>query len=127
MAGILLPDVLTFDTSSADGFLNGRKLADDVIDAELGLLTGGKVTGDCVANDSTFSTSFPYLGTANAAPSAAPSARPSAMPGLPSTGSGGAQVVKTQRTIVWWALIAMIAALAAAGVSATFAFRGRKH
>ena len=35
---VLLPDVLTFDQSSTDGFLNGRQLADDVIDAELGLL-----------------------------------------------------------------------------------------
>lgn len=137
LAGVLLPDILTFDTSSSDGFLNGRKLTDDVIDAELGLITGGKVTGDCVANDSTFRTAFPYLGVANAAPSASPSAapsaaptatpRPSAMPGLPSTGNGGAQVVRTQRTIVWWALIAMVASLVAAGISASFALRGRKR
>lgn len=62
---ILLPDVLTFDTSSAAGFLNGRGLADDVIDAELNLLSGGAVTGDGVnANDVPFRSVFPYLGIA---------------------------------------------------------------
>lgn len=69
LAGILLPDVLTFDTSSADGFLNGRKLADDVIDAELNLLSEGAVTGDGVdMNDKPFQASFPYLGTAHVVP-----------------------------------------------------------
>jgi hypothetical protein len=65
LANVLLPDILTFDTSSSAGFLNGRKLSDDVIDAELGLITNGAVTGDCVANDSTFLSSFPYLGSPN--------------------------------------------------------------
>jgi hypothetical protein len=67
----LLPDVMTFDTSSTDGFPNGRKLADDVIDAELGIVTGGffggsaVLTSDCVdANDVPFRTSFPYLAPA---------------------------------------------------------------
>jgi len=53
------------DTSSAAGFPNGRRLADDVIEIELGLVTNGAVTTDCVANDSTFSNSFPYLAPAN--------------------------------------------------------------
>ncbi|MFQ6029202.1 MAG: DUF4331 family protein, partial [Dehalococcoidia bacterium] len=35
LADILLPDILTYDTSDTNGFLNGRRLADDVIDAEL--------------------------------------------------------------------------------------------
>ena len=65
LAHVLLPDLLTFDTSSSAGFLNGRKLSDDVIDAELGLITNGGLTGDCIANDSTFSNSFPYLGSPN--------------------------------------------------------------
>jgi Domain of unknown function (DUF4331) len=65
LANVLLPDVLTFDTSSSAGFLNGRKLTDDVIDAELNLITNGAVTGDCVANDSTFLSSFPYVGNPN--------------------------------------------------------------
>ena len=67
LADILLPDVLTYDTSNSDGFLNGRKLADDVIDAELGLITEGLVTTDCVpANDVSFPASFPYLAAPNA-------------------------------------------------------------
>ena len=65
LADFLLPVVLTVDTSSAAGFPNGRGLADDVIDIELGLVTNGAVTTDCVANDSVFSNSFPYLAPAN--------------------------------------------------------------
>jgi hypothetical protein len=65
LADILLPDVLTVDLSKPTAFLNGRNLADDVMDAELGLITEGAVTTDCVANDSTFSSSFPYLGKPN--------------------------------------------------------------
>jgi hypothetical protein len=62
LADILLPDLLTMDLRSDAGFLNGRKLADDVIDAELGLISEGLVTTDCVSqNDATFSSSFPYL------------------------------------------------------------------
>ncbi len=64
---ILLPDVLTFDTANASGFLNGRRLADDVIDAELTLLTGSSTpVGDGVdANDLPFSDMFPYLAPAH--------------------------------------------------------------
>lgn len=65
LADILLPDILTVDTSSKDGFLNGRRLADDVIDAELGLVTNGAVPSDCVGNDSAFRDKFPYLAPAN--------------------------------------------------------------
>ena len=65
LADVLLPDVLTTDLSKATGFLNGRNLADDVIDAELGLITEGAVKTDCIANDSTFLSSFPYLGEKN--------------------------------------------------------------
>ncbi len=67
---VLLPDVLTFDTSSADGFLNGRKLDDDVIDAELTLLTGSDTPiGDGVdMNDVAFQNVFPYLGEAHVIP-----------------------------------------------------------
>jgi len=62
LTGILLPDVLTFDTSDASGFLNGRQLPNDVIDAELGLLTNGAVTGDGVdQNDVPFPAGFPFL------------------------------------------------------------------
>lgn len=66
LTDILLPDVLTFDTSNAGGFLNGRQLADDVIDAELNLLSGGAVLGDGVdANDVPFRGAFPYLAASN--------------------------------------------------------------
>lgn len=62
LAGILLPDLLTVDASSSSGFLNGRQPANDVIDAELNLLTNGGVTTDMVnANDVPFLTAFPYL------------------------------------------------------------------
>jgi len=62
LAGVLLPDILTVNVSSSAGFLNGRKPADDVIDAELGLITEGAVTTDCVgANDAAFPGTFPYL------------------------------------------------------------------
>lgn len=65
LADILLPDILTVDFSSTAGFLNGRQLADDVIDIELGIVTNGAVTTDCVDNDSAFSGTFPYLAPAN--------------------------------------------------------------
>ena len=62
LADVLLPDLLTFDSSSADGFLTGRRLQDDVIDAELGLLTNGGLTSDGVdGNDVPFNSMFPYL------------------------------------------------------------------
>lgn len=62
LTGVLLPDILTVDVSSAAGFLNGRKPADDVIDSELGLVTEGFVTTDCVgSNDVAFPSTFPYL------------------------------------------------------------------
>jgi hypothetical protein len=62
LADTLLPDILTFDTSKSAGFLNGRRLADDVIDAELGLITEGAATTDCVSsNDKSFRSGFPYL------------------------------------------------------------------
>ena len=64
-AGVLLPDILTVDTSSAAGFLNGRKLDDDVIDTELTLL-GVPPGSDCVdANDVAFPGVFPYLAPAH--------------------------------------------------------------
>ena len=50
IAEILLPDVITYQVgSTADGAaLNGRALADDVIDAELGIVTNGQIATDCV-------------------------------------------------------------------------------
>ena len=68
LADILLPDILTIDTTNPQGFLNGRRLEDDVIDTELDVLTDGKVTSDGVANDSNFANTFPYLAPPNALP-----------------------------------------------------------
>jgi hypothetical protein len=66
LADILLPDILTVDFSSSAGFLNGRRLADDVIDAELALITEGAVTTDCIdANNKPFLNMFPYLAARN--------------------------------------------------------------
>ena len=66
IANVLLPDELTVKLGDAAGFLNGRRPADDVIDAEFGLLTNGAVHSDGVnANDRAFPTSFPYLARPN--------------------------------------------------------------
>ena len=73
LARVLLPDVLTYDTrTDAAGPLNGRALADDVIDAELNIVTGGfafdgrngtgAITGDCVGAHDDYLRTFPYLG-----------------------------------------------------------------
>jgi hypothetical protein len=77
LADVLLPDVITYDTKTAAvGPLNGRALADDVIDAELNITTGGDPLGlfadrdarggvpsDCVGKHTDYRASFPYLGT----------------------------------------------------------------
>jgi hypothetical protein len=87
LADFLLPDILTFNTatafttnaSDANGFPNGRRMRDDVIDVELNLLTGGGITTDNVGDDNgdritdgtmrsngTFRPiAFPYIGPAN--------------------------------------------------------------
>ena len=65
LAAVLIPDVLTYQTSNTAGFLNGRRLANDVIDAELGLVTNNGITSDCVGNDSPFPGAWPYLAPAN--------------------------------------------------------------
>jgi len=63
---VLLPDLLTYDVTNPSGYLNGRRLDDDVIDASLNLLTGGGITTDLVnANDNAFLNVFPYLAAPN--------------------------------------------------------------
>lgn len=62
IARILLPDVLTFDFASSAGFLNGRRLQDDVIDISLNLVTNGHITGDGVGPHSDYLSNFPFLG-----------------------------------------------------------------
>ena len=72
----LLPDIVKYDTSTtAVGPLNGRQLADDVIDIELTIVTGGDplglfplrddvgaINGDDVGPHTDYLTKFPYLG-----------------------------------------------------------------
>ena len=79
ITGLLLPDVLHLNvatlgkstgtgfTGGAGGILNGRTLAEDVIDLELFVVTGGLAghailsTDGVAANDAAFPGSFPYL------------------------------------------------------------------
>jgi hypothetical protein len=78
LTGVLIPDVITFDTSTkAVGPLNGRALGDDVIDAELNIVTGGfespgrdgvgAIPSDCVPAHTDISAKFPYLGKPHSA------------------------------------------------------------
>ena len=65
-ADLLLPDVITFDTSNPGGFLNGRRLQDDVIDTVLAAVSNGGLTTDMVnSNDAAFPGVFPYLARPN--------------------------------------------------------------
>jgi len=139
LADALLPDILTFDTAKPFGFLNGRKLTDDVIDAELQLVTANPAASDNVANDSTFSGSFPFVGAPNtaAAPTPVPAATATAAAGgagqaaasatpatgitAPNTGSGG--TAEDSRTS-WW-IIAGLAAAAAVLAGGAIVVRNR--
>jgi hypothetical protein len=64
LGNALAPDIQPIDLSQPTGFLNGRRLSDDVITAELGLIFGSNaaLNDDHVdANDRSFLASFPYL------------------------------------------------------------------
>jgi hypothetical protein len=61
-AETLLPDILNFDYSNADGFWNGRRLRDDVMDVMLGIVTNAKIGGDDVGPHTDYLSEFPYLG-----------------------------------------------------------------
>lgn len=133
LADALLPDILTFDTSKAAGFLNGRQLVDDVIDAELQLITGNAAASDNVANDSAFMAGFPYLSAPNTAPAptpvpantpaaAAPAATPTRATGVvaPDTGTGDGTSGDSDGALIWVALgliaVAVIVGSGAVGV-----------
>lgn len=62
IADILLPDILTYDYTSSAGYLNGRRLTDDVIDISLALVTNGHITTDKVGPHTDYLQHFPYLG-----------------------------------------------------------------
>ena len=64
LADAFLPDILPINTAQPTGFLNGRRLEDNVITAELGLIFGANaaLNDDHVdANDKAFLVTFPYL------------------------------------------------------------------
>jgi hypothetical protein len=63
VAGIILPEVLSYDPRRPAAFPDsGRTLTDDAVDAFLALLTNGKVTGDKVGPHGDLLAEFPYLG-----------------------------------------------------------------
>lgn len=65
---IVLPDLLTYNSASSDGFLNGRRVDDDVMDPLLGIVTDQAITTDSIdANDAQFRQFFPYLAPAQLA------------------------------------------------------------
>ena len=63
LAGNLLPDLLTYDYSSSEGYPNGRKLTDDVINMGIALLTSGAVPHDGLRPHADLRSDFPYLGS----------------------------------------------------------------
>ncbi|MEO6033838.1 MAG: DUF4331 family protein [Verrucomicrobiota bacterium] len=79
---LLLPDVLTFDMGTFEGYstiagglptLNGRRLTDDVIDTTLGAASNGAVPTDGVnGNDKLFLPDFPFLAEPHASTESVP-------------------------------------------------------
>jgi hypothetical protein len=63
LAGTLLPDLVSYDYSSAGGYPNGRKLTDDVINMGVALLTNGAVPPDELRPHTDLRSDFPYLGS----------------------------------------------------------------
>jgi hypothetical protein len=62
LAAALIPDVITYNTASmGTNILNGRALADDVIDAELQIVLQNPAASDCVPWDNDSIPGFPYL------------------------------------------------------------------
>ncbi|MFJ4713431.1 DUF4331 family protein [Streptomyces sp. NPDC088785] len=63
LAESLLPDLVTYDSTSAEGFPNGRTLTDDVINLGVAQLTGGAVPHDGLRPHTDLRAEFPFLGT----------------------------------------------------------------
>ena len=61
LASVAVPDTLKFDVTKPDGFPNGRKLDDRVIDIILSLVLNKPTTDGTPGNDVPFLTDFPYL------------------------------------------------------------------
>lgn len=62
LAETLLPDLLTYDYASPQGFPNGRNLTDDVINMGIAQLTQGAAPHDGLRPHTDLHTHFPYLG-----------------------------------------------------------------
>ncbi|WP_409239773.1 DUF4331 family protein [Streptomyces sp. PA5.6] len=62
LAESLLPDLLTYDYASAEGFPNGRNLTDDVINMGIAQLSDGAVPHDGLRPHTDLRTDFPFLG-----------------------------------------------------------------
>ena len=62
LASIAVPDTLKYNPREPDGFPNGRRPQDDVVDTLLSLVLDNPAASDGVdANDRPFLTTFPYL------------------------------------------------------------------
>jgi hypothetical protein len=110
LADVLLPDLITYDTdTAAAGPLNGRGLADDVIDAELGITTNGAVTSDGVGAHKDYLTVFPYLGPPHAAAATSGPAAPAASAPNTDTLSAAAPAAPE----LWRPLAILVAGIAA--------------
>jgi hypothetical protein len=57
-----LPDILSYDYTSAAGYPNGRQLRDDVVDNLLAIMTRGNMQDDLLGPHRDYLTEFPYLG-----------------------------------------------------------------
>jgi hypothetical protein len=68
LAENLLPDLLTYDYSSSEGYGNGRKLTDDVINMGVALLTNGAVPHDGLRPHADLRSDFPFLGSPHEQP-----------------------------------------------------------
>jgi hypothetical protein len=51
-----------YDATSAAGYPNRRKFADDIVDSGLSLMTQGRITTDLVEPHTDYLAEFPYLG-----------------------------------------------------------------
>jgi hypothetical protein len=62
LAESLLPDLVTYDCTSAEGFPNGRNLTDDVINMGIAQLSNGAAPHDGLRPHTDLRTDFPFLG-----------------------------------------------------------------
>jgi hypothetical protein len=125
VAAAVIPDVVTINFAQPVQFPNGRRLQDDVIDIDLGLiLNRGAANGisDGVnANDKAFLTAFPYLADPHTPP--APAAPAPVTP--PRTGDAGLFEDAGTMWTLSASLFVLSLALGGAGIFAALRSRGR--